>query len=229
METLTYRHELKYEISRLDARLLRAKLSRLLRPDRNMRDGGVYHVRSLYFDTPDDRALREKQAGTDPRRKWRIRLYNRDLGLIRLEKKVKQGTATAKSSLQLTVDQCNRILGLDLAWLPQAEQPLLRELYAEMRCNLLRPRVIVDYTREAYAFPTRDDVRVTLDYDLRTGRNGLDLLNPDLITLPATCVPTTVLEVKYGSFLPEAVIAALQLGNRPRCSVSKYAICRGYN
>jgi len=227
METLTYRHELKYQISRLDAQLLRTRLKRLLRPDRNTNDDGVYHVRSLYFDTPDDRALREKQAGVDPRQKWRVRLYNHDPGLIRLEKKIKQGSATAKRSLRLTVTQCRQLLELDLGWLLQAEQPLLRELYVEMQSNLLRPRVIVDYSREAYALPTRDGVRVTLDCDLRTGRNGLDLLNPDLITFPATYLPTMVLEVKYGSFLPEVVTAALQLENRPRGSVSKYAICRG--
>lgn len=228
MEALTYRHELKYEINRLDGHLVRARLKLLMQPDRNAKKDGTYHVRSLYFDTPNDRALREKQEGADPRSKWRIRLYNHDRTLIRLEKKIKEGTASTKRSLPITAEQCRRIQQLDLCWLLQAEQPLLRELYTEMQCNLLRPRVIVDYTREAFALPVCD-VRITLDYGLRTGMNGLDLLNQLLPTLPVRHTQTMVLEVKYGSYLPETVIAALQLDNRSRGSVSKYALCRSFN
>ena len=39
---------------------------------------GQYEIRSLYFDTPDDKALREKLDGVITREKYRIRLYNND-------------------------------------------------------------------------------------------------------------------------------------------------------
>ena len=40
--------------------------------------GGKYFVRSLYFDTPTDTALREKLDGVNRREKFRIRYYNHD-------------------------------------------------------------------------------------------------------------------------------------------------------
>ena len=37
-----------------------------------------------------------------------------------------------------------------------------------MKSNGLRPKTIVDYTRDAFVFPA-GNVRVTLDYNIRTG------------------------------------------------------------
>ena len=48
----------------------------------------------------------------------------------------------------------------------------------------LRPKVIVDYTREPFIFPA-GNVRITLDRDIRTGLSDVDALNPDIITIPA--------------------------------------------
>ena len=54
-----YRHEWKIELSPLDLLILRQRLRRVLQPDAHAVDGR-YLIRSLYFDTPEDRALREK-------------------------------------------------------------------------------------------------------------------------------------------------------------------------
>ncbi len=48
---------------------------------------GRYEIRSLYLDTPEDKALREKLDGVNRREKFRIRYYNRDASRIFLEKK----------------------------------------------------------------------------------------------------------------------------------------------
>ena len=52
-----------------------------------------------------------------------------------------------------------------------------------MTGSLLRPRTIVDYTREAFVFGP-GDVRITLDYGIRTGLAATDLLAPDCVTVP---------------------------------------------
>ena len=59
---MKYRHEWKHEINYLDRLTLLARLGAVMQRDPHA-IGGVYHVRSLYFDTPDDRALREKIDG----------------------------------------------------------------------------------------------------------------------------------------------------------------------
>lgn len=227
MENLVYRHELKFAINRMDAHLLRSRLRRLMQPDQNARNDGTYLIRSLYFDTPNDQALRDKIDGVDRRSKWRFRLYNLDSGLIRLEKKIKDGGATAKRSLQVSQEQCCRLLENDLDWMIESDAPLLQELYAEMRSNLLRPRVIIDYTREAYVLKACA-VRITLDSGIRTGGHRLDLFDPQLATFGVPPAERMVLEVKYGHFLPDSIAHALQLGNRERGALSKYAVGRAF-
>ena len=79
-----YRHEWKIEVSQLDLFVLRQRLRCVLKPDAHARNGR-YFIRSLYFDTPEDKALREKLDGVSRREKFRIRYYNGDLSCINLE------------------------------------------------------------------------------------------------------------------------------------------------
>ena len=61
---MNLRHEWKHEISPADLTVLRQRLRAAARPDGHGRDG-VYQIRSLYFDTPEDRVLREKLDGLE--------------------------------------------------------------------------------------------------------------------------------------------------------------------
>ena len=94
-----------------------------------------------------------------------------------------------------------------------------------MRTQRLRPKTIVDYTREPYVYPA-GNVRVTLDYDIRTGLRCPDFLSPG-ITIPAGDAPI-ILEVKWDAFLPSVIRDAIQLEGRHTSSFSKYAQCRIY-
>lgn len=48
--------------------------------------------------------------------------------------------------------------------------------------NLLRPKVIVDYTREAYLHDA-EEVRITFDKNLHTGMGSIDMFNPHVPTI----------------------------------------------
>ncbi len=106
-------------------------------------------------------------------------------------------------------------------------RPLVGELLDKMRAQGLRPKTIVDYTREPFVYPP-GNVRVTLDYDIRTGLSSTDFLNPDSLTIPAGDSPS-VLEVKWDAFLPDVIRAAVQLEGRRAAAFSKYALCRIYD
>lgn len=198
-----------------------------MKPDPHMGGQGSYLIRSLYFDTPGDKALAEKLTGVDNREKFRIRFYNHDPSFIRLEKKVKINGLTAKFSAPLTMEQCVSVVNGDIGWLRASEHPLLVELYQKLRHSRLRARTIVDYTREAYAFGP-GNVRVTLDTSVRTGLFSTDLFNRNLPTIDALGDGIAILEVKYDAFLPEVIQDILQLSERQKLSVSKYALCRMY-
>ena len=222
---MTYRHEWKHEITLSDRIALRQRLRAVARTDAHTVNG-VYVIRSLYFDNLMDKALREKIDGVSRREKFRIRYYNGDTSFLHLEKKSKISGLGTKESTVLTAEQAQAIIDGDLAWLAHAGDALLRELYFKMTTQGLRPKTIVDYTREPYVFPA-GNVRVTMDYDIRTGLLCTDFLNPACVTIPAGDAPP-ILEVKWDEYLPDIIRNAVQLGDRRACAFSKYAACRVY-
>lgn len=225
MNVTQYRHEWKHPVTYGDMLTLRQRLRAVMRPDPHAADGR-YLIRSLYFDTPGDTALREKLDGVSRREKFRIRLYNYDTSFIRLEKKSKLAGLGNKQSAPLTARQAQSIVDGELDWMLDSEHGLIRELYAKMRTRQLEPKTIVDYTREPFVYPP-GNVRVTLDYDIRTGLGCTDFLNPDCPTVPAGD-GAIILEVKWDEFLPDVIRSAIQLESGRATAFSKYAQCRIY-
>ena len=84
----------------------------------------------------------------------------------------------------------------------------------------------MDYTREPFVY-TPGNVRVTLDYNIRTGLRCTDFLNPECTTVPIQGSPC-ILEVKWDHFLPDVIRDMVQLGDRQGTAFSKYAACRMY-
>lgn len=222
---MEYRHEWKHEINQADLLVLRQRLRAVANPDPHAIDG-KYLIRSLYFDNAADKALREKLDGVSRREKFRIRYYNEDTSLIHLEKKSKIGGLGKKESAGLTVVQAQDIVDGSLDWMADSSEELIYELYVKMRTQGLRPKTIVDYTREPFIFGP-GNVRVTLDYHIRTGSCCSDFLNPDCPTIPAGKAPI-ILEVKWDSYLPDIIRDAVRLPGRRVTAFSKYAQCRIY-
>ncbi len=222
---MKFRHEWKHEINYLDALTLRARLSAVMMPDSHAVNG-KYEIRSLYFDTPCDKALREKVDGVNAREKFRIRYYNGDTSFIVLEKKSKLNGLCSKQSCRISAAEAQMILDGKLSWMLESEHKLCRELYCKMRSEQLAPKTIVDYTREAYVFPA-GNVRVTIDSNIRTGIYCTDLLNPDAVTLPIADLPI-VLEVKWDEYLPDIIKDAVTIPGRRMSAFSKYAQSRVY-
>ena len=220
-----YRHEWKHELSFQDFLVLRQRLRAVMEPDPHAADG-KYTIRSLYFDNPDDKALREKIDGVNRREKFRLRYYNCDPSLIHLEKKSKLNGLGTKFSAEVSAEEAQRVVSGELDWMIEADRPLLRELYVKMRSQGLRPKTIVDYTREPFVFRP-GNVRVTLDYDIRTGLGGTDFLDPRALTVPAGDAPI-LLEVKWDEYLPDIIRDIVQLPGRHVSAFSKYAQCRIY-
>ena len=217
-----FRHEYKQSIETADLAALRQRLSALMQPD-SFSCGGKYEVRSLYFDNLFDKALIEKINGVNYREKFRIRLYNGDTSFIRLEKKSKTGELSSKQSAILTYEQADSLARG--ASVRDSGSALLDELALKMDTQRLKPKTIVDYTREAFVFPA-GNVRVTLDYNIRTGLNAVDFLDNSCVTVPASA--DIILEVKWNEFLPSFIAQAVQLGSIQTSSFSKYAACRIY-
>lgn len=238
MNAITYRHEQKIEISYGDLLTLRSRLKAVMQTDPHAPEGR-YTIRSLYFDNDKNKALREKLDSVNHREKFRLRCYNRDRNYIRLEKKSKVNGLCRKESTLLTATQVEELLAGEMSEttassVPATDDtvqtppiaPLTRELLVKMRSQGLKPKTLVEYTREAYIFAP-GNVRVTLDYNIRTGLNGTDFLNPDCIMVPAGDAPA-ILEVKWDEYLPDIIRDLIQLPGHRVGAFSKYAACRVY-
>lgn len=222
---MKYRHEWKHEINYGDLLTLRMRLSAVMKRDVHAVNG-VYEIRSLYFDNLSDKALREKIDGVNIREKFRIRYYNGDTSFIMLEKKSKINGLCAKESCQITAQESQQIVDGDLSWMPGSSRPLCQELYSKMRSQGLMPKTIVDYTRDPFVYGP-GNVRVTIDYNIRTGVFRTDFLNSETLTLPAGDSPI-ILEVKWDDYLPDIIKDAVLIPGRRVCAFSKYEQCRIY-
>lgn len=220
------RHELKYHLTFMQYRILRRKLGAVLKLDSHAGPDGRYHIRSLYFDDFRNTAFFDKMAGIAMRKKYRMRIYDLCDDFIKFERKSKFGNYVFKESAVLSREEADRIINGDVSFLADSDSQLLRCFYLECRRNLLRPVVLVDYLREAYVHPI-GDVRVTFDIGLRTGLGPVSFFDCDTSTVTVCEEPGVILEVKFGSVLPQIVRGLFSGGIRPRSALGKFAMCRG--
>lgn len=223
-----YRHEFKYLCSYGQLKMLQVRLRGLIPLDPHVGEEGIYNIRSLYFDDYYDRYLKENEAGTDPREKFRIRIYNHSSEKISLELKKKVRGKTQKLSCGLTEEQCRTLMAGEIPEIPKDAPPILQKLCLLMKTNLLRPKVIVEYDRVPYVYP-QGNVRITLDENIRAS-SRVDLFLEDQIPLrPIQMAGQHILEVKYDEYLPDFIYRTVQIENLRPTAFSKYYLCRKYN
>ena len=206
------RHEQKHQISLREDLVLSQRLRKLFPHDKHAQADGRYLVTSLYFDTPYDSALREKSTGSAGAKNSACGITVPRLPLSGWRKNSRKPACAGKRSTRLTSEQAGRLLAGEYGFLLESGDPLCIEFYSKLQGKGLRPKTIVRYEREAFLYaPGR--VRITLDRDVRTGLGSLDFLQPEGPRLRALD-NVTVLEVKYGAFLPDLVRMAVQVPGR---------------
>lgn len=220
---MKFRHELKHRVTEFDLIGIRRRLELIATRDKNARSDGFYTIKSLYFDNCYDKALMEKNAGYGKREKFRIRYYNDNTDFIRLEKKSKIGEMCLKNSCRITKECVEKILNGEIGWMKTSGEELICELWAKMQYQLLRPKNIVIYEREAYVYAP-GNVRVTIDSDIRGGNDVSRFFCEEDDTLKLFA--QSILEVKWDEFLPQIINDAVQLSNVRTDNFSKYAATR---
>jgi SPX domain protein involved in polyphosphate accumulation len=206
---------------------IRSRVKHIMSLDRNAGESNEYKIRSLYFDNLNDKALMEKLNGISKREKFRIRFYNDDPSFIRLEKKIKHNSLCTKLSEKISKEECISLLNGDITFLRDSEKALFIELYSKMKEQLLRPKTIVDYTREAYVYKL-GNVRVTFDKQIKSGLFNKNMFEKNLPTVQPIDNKFIVLEVKFDEFLPEIIQDIIQTNERRATAISKYAAARIY-
>ena len=222
----TYRNELKYVCSEGELQIIYARIRHLCRPDPHAGPSGIYNIRSIYFDDLDNRCFFENENGTDPREKFRIRIYNASDRRITLECKRKERTMTNKTSCPLTREQFDRILDGKLP-ASEADSELLRKFCAQQAQTGLEPKVIVAYERTPFVYPA-GNVRITFDRNIGSTTDIAGFFDSYLPQRPVMPTGKHILEVKYDEFLPDFLYEIMNLGSLRQTTFSKYYLCRKF-
>ena len=222
-----FRHELKFLISIAELSILQNRICNLVQQDSHANVTGYYSIRSLYFDDIYNSCYYENENGTDPREKFRIRIYNHSTDRITLECKRKERGKTLKTSCPLTIEQTRMLMEGRI--LPDiANQPeVLRKLTLRMMTKGMRPVVIVEYDRIPYVYPN-GNVRVTMDMNVSSSTSIERFLDAQIPKRPIMPAGQHLLEVKFDEYLPDFIHHNLNLHSLTQTAYSKYYLCRKY-
>ena len=223
-----YRHEYKYVCDEMQIAIIQARLRPILNLDTHTLKQGSYTIRSLYFDDPHNSCYFENEHGTDPREKYRIRIYNSNTARISLELKRKERGKTLKTSCMITEEQCKILMRGDLLPDDPSYPPVLQKLLLQIKTRNFQPKIIVEYLRIPYVYPI-GNVRITLDKDISSSTCISSFLDPDIPKRPIMPLGKHVLEVKYDELLPDYIHTLLQIPQLQHTAFSKYYLCRKFS
>lgn len=186
-------------------------------------ENGEYLISSLYFDDYHQSAFFDKLSGVKDRKKFRVRVYNYQPDVIKLERKIKRENVTQKSHLLISKKEYDSLISGDLDFLKNRYELVAKDFYLHYHIKNLRPRVVVEYRREAFIF-RYGDVRITFDCLLKAGIFQKDLFANGYM-IPAIPQDQIILEVKFTGYFPSVIRNIIQINNLQWQSSSKYAKC----
>lgn len=240
MERNLERIELKYFVTKDEMRVARSLIAPFTRLDPHAQglENCHYTVRSIYLDTPGLRFYHEKEAGSNIRKKLRLRTYNgySDDSVGFAEIKRKYGNAIVKERVGLQFELAFALLGehssnghprLDIRSLDlnRASQASLERFIFLRDVLWLRPTVLVVYDREPYVAKANPRVRITFDCNLRS------MIRPsvnDMFSdrgLKYLSNGKQIMEIKFNGSMPQWLRPLTTHLNRSHRPISKY--CRG--
>ena len=222
-----YRHEYKYQCEMQKMLCIRNKIEPMMQLDNNVGEDGTYTIRSLYFDDYDNRCFYENVNGTDPREKFRIRVYNGDVSFIKLELKQKKRGKTKKLSCRLTEELCRRAMNGENLPIDAIDSSVYRKFCLQQGTRLLRPKVIVEYDRVPFVYED-GNVRVTLDLNIRSADRTELFLEKQISSRLVMPNNQHILEVKFDEYIPDFIYRSVQTENLRQTTFSKYYMCRKY-
>lgn len=220
-----FRNEEHYLISMYERSNLINRLSQLLIPDKYGDKLGGYKVRSLYFDSPDNRDYHDKMGKEEFRTRIRIRTYDIDGDIAKLEIKRQYQKNQVKDSIIVTKRQVLEIIKGNYEVILEEQSEIANLIYNMMSSYRYRPVAIVQYDRVAFTHPLFN-TRITIDSNLEYSDMTDQLFAHDLVLHRFLSIHNAILEVKYEKYLfpyLQAIIGSLdKVGESP----SKYETCR---
>ncbi|MCR5482435.1 MAG: polyphosphate polymerase domain-containing protein, partial [Clostridia bacterium] len=196
-----------------------------MEPDKFNVNRQVYTIRNIYFDTEDNQLIRNSLAKPRYKEKIRLRTYagaGKDAKAF-LEIKKKFNGLVNKRRTKMEAGEAMAFVenGGKIIYKPYMNPQVVKELSYMVSRYKLMPKVMISYDRLAYFEKGNPDLRISLDTNIRTRRDELNmnagiygrLLLPENIWL---------MEIKTAKAMPVWLTEMLAEEEIRRVSFSKY-------
>ena len=218
------RREEKYVLHMQEAMHYQKQFEQILMTDA-FSENGSYSVRSLYFDTADDRDFFDKINEQNQRRKVRLRIYAPQDQVAKLELKQKENIYQKKRSLTISREHADALIRGEFSVLLTYPEEFATEMYYIMSSEGYRPKTIIEYQRRAF-MAKENNIRLTFDSNVCATESCFDLFSENLIMNPVFDQTKTIFEVKYDRFMLGYISEIISTVNRRKISSSKYCMGR---
>jgi hypothetical protein len=242
------RYERKYVIQEARAVAIADYLSAYLRPSVHNNTGPVrgHPVISLYLDTPDFFFFRQAYTGHLNRMKLRIRFYDNEWkrpAFLEIKRRVHD--VICKDRALVTREGVRQILTQGLGSAPfwpeisqlihgRRRQDVSDDFWGFANIVKANGAIYISYIREIWEAPDDEELRVTLDRDIRgstyDGSGELHVpkkgwrpyLPPYLAPMPKDGI---ILELKYDTRAPKWMVDLVKIFNLNQVAICKYVAC----
>jgi hypothetical protein len=224
------RFELKYRIHESLAREIRFFVEAYLDcdPHGKSRPNRSYAVNSLYLDSPSLYTYNRTVNGDRNRFKLRLRYYDSEDSPVFFEIKQRRNRVIQKKRAQVRRDAVQHLLNGNaparkhLVHDSQNQMEAL-EHFCFLQGNLQAvPKVLISYYREAYQNRLSNDVRVTMDRDVRNSLVHHNRFGELESARNSTFGNTVILELKFTNRFPDWLNELTQRFHLRRESAAKY-------
>lgn len=218
---MIYRYEEKHLINLRQYEIIKKRVEKIFNVDKYANKDNEYLIRSIYFDDYIKKSVRDNIQGLKERYKYRLRFYNLNLDVIKLEKKVKDNEQGYKRSIRISKEEYFELISGKYNLFNKRSEPLAKELVLSMKTRVLKPLITIEYIREPFVLPF-NDIRVTFDknitYSTKEFYNEKPFKNTPVLE-------EIVLEIKYNHFFPYFLRKIFHIDSIQKMSISKYLIC----
>ncbi len=218
------RYELKYAVP---ASVLPAVLERIeqhMEKDAYNKNGELYTVSNIYFDTPDFDLIRTSLQKPAYKEKLRLRSYGAcaadETAFLEIKKKYKGLVNKRRTKIRqgkayafVQTGKCAIEKGMN--------RQVLSELSYFVGCRPIEPKAYIAYDRLAYFEVGNPDLRASFDFNIRARSENLSLQQTDCDTC---LIPhdISVMEIKTRYAMPIWLTKTLPDFHLHKTSFSKY-------
>lgn len=219
------RYETKYLIDTKTYGILVNELSKRMKPDSYSNGSKFYTICNIYYDTLDNRLIKDSLSKPVYKEKLRLRSYGvpDKSGQVYLEIKKKYNGIVNKRRCSLTISEANTLIGNHIypRLKSHMNEQVLNEIYYFTNAYKVSPKVYIAYDRRAYFGIEDKDLRITFDTNIRTRRYNVALEKGDY-GAPLLGSGVWLMEIKCSGALPLWLTEILSQNHIYKTSFSKY-------